>query len=259
MDHKFNPSLFEAIGPLRAMSLRFALVQYGAGVIQMSGSIAGDVHARNRFGNYIRPRTKPVNPHSERQESARATVSMLAEYWHSGLSPGQRGLWGTYAAAIAMKNRLGATIHLTGFNHFIRSNAAMIASRGTLQIEGPQVLSLPAKDNVLQCTDEGINGQNFTFVCDKSGWEEAEDEKKYISIYQGQPQLISRNFFAGPWRFMDHIDATQGAAGTATLNAPFAFALNQKVWFQARVITKYHRVSELWTLNPRVIEKDPDA
>ncbi|GAH28464.1 unnamed protein product, partial [marine sediment metagenome] len=37
-----------------------ALVKYGAGIIQMSGSIAGDVHARNRFGNYIRPRTKPV-------------------------------------------------------------------------------------------------------------------------------------------------------------------------------------------------------
>jgi len=63
-----------------------ALIKFGAGIVQMSGSIAGDVHARNRFGNYVRPRTKPVNPHSIRQEAARAVVSYLAEYWHGNLT-----------------------------------------------------------------------------------------------------------------------------------------------------------------------------
>lgn len=80
-----------------------ALVKYGAGIIQMSGSIAGNVHARNRFGNYVRPRTKPVNPNSIRQEAARAIVSYLAEYWHQDLDDVQRNLWDVYAAAVAMK------------------------------------------------------------------------------------------------------------------------------------------------------------
>jgi len=233
-----------------------ALVQYGAIAIQVSGSIAGNVHARNRFGNYIRPRTKPVNPHSPRQEAARAIVSYLAEYWHADLEPVQRGLWDTYAAAIAMKNRLNATIHLTGFNHFIRTNAAQLGIGEALIPDAPTILSLPEKDPDLVCSEEDILAQTFSFTCSTEGWVPNGDPKFGILLYQGQPQLASRNFFAGPWRYMDFIDATEGAAGTGTLAASFAFALGQKVWFQARVITVSGRLSELWNLDPRDIVAD---
>jgi len=233
-----------------------ALVRYGAGIIQMSGSVAGDVHARNRFGNYIRPRTKPVNPHSTRQEAARAIVSYLAEYWHQDLDDTQRGLWNVYAAAVAMKNRLGETIHLTGFNHFIRTNAAQKGMGETEIDAAPSVLSLPEKDTDLVCSEEDIAAQTFSFTCNVAGWVPNGDPKFGILIYQGQPQLASRNFFAGPWRYMDFIDATEGAAGTGTLAAAFAFALGQRVWFQARVMTVSGRLSELWTLDPRDIEAD---
>ncbi|HUW44899.1 MAG TPA: hypothetical protein VMW50_03795, partial [Dehalococcoidia bacterium] len=66
----------------------------------------------------------------------------------------------------------------------------------------------------------------------------------------------SRIFFGGPWRYMDVIDPTEGAAGTGTYNAVFAFALGQKVWFQARLLTVAGRVSTLWTLAPRTIIAD---
>lgn len=233
-----------------------ALVKYGAGIIQMSGSIAGNVHARNRFGNYVRPRTKPVNPHSSRQEAARAIISYLAEYWHQDLDAVQRGLWDTYAAAVAMKNRLGETVHLTGFNHFIRTNAAQKGMGETEIAAAPTVLSLPEKDTDLVVSEEDIAAQTFTFTCNVSGWDPNGDPKFGILLYQGQPQLASRNFFAGPWRFMDFIDAVEGAAGTGTLAAAFAFALGQKVWFQARVITVSGRLSELWTIDPRTVEAD---
>ena len=58
-----------------------ALIKYGGGIVDMSGSIAGNTHARNRFGNYMRARTKPVNPNSDRQVAIRAIVSYLAEFW----------------------------------------------------------------------------------------------------------------------------------------------------------------------------------
>jgi len=233
-----------------------ALVKYGAGIIQMSGSIAGNVHARNRFGNYVRPRTKPVNPNSTRQESARTIVSYLAEYWHQDLTAVQRGLWNVYAAAVAMKNRLGETIHLTGFNHFIRTNAAQLGIGAALIEAAPTVLSLPEKDTNLVCSEEDIAAQTFTFTCDTTGWAPNGDPKFGILIHQGQPKLASRNFFAGPWRYMGYIDAVAGAAGTKTIAASFAFALGQKVWFQARVITTSGRLSELWTLDPRDIVAD---
>ena len=233
-----------------------ALVKYGAGIIQMSGSIAGDVHARNRFGNYIRPRTKPVNPNSVRQVTARTIMSFLAEYWHSDLTALQRAGWDTYAAAVAMTNRLGETIHLTGFNHFVRSNAVVKAYGGTAIEDAPTVLSLPEKDTDLVCNEEGIAGQTFTFTCDNTGWDPNGDLKARILLYQGQPQLASRIFFGGPWRYMDVINPTEGAAGTGTYDAAFAFALGQKVWFQARVLTVAGRVSQLWTLAPRTIIAD---
>jgi len=233
-----------------------ALVKYGAGIVQMSGSIAGDVHARNRFGNYIRPRTKPVNPHSARQEAARAIVSFLAEYWHGDLNDTERNLWNVYAAAVAMKNRLGETVHLTGFNHFIRSNAAQLNMGEAVIGAAPDVLSLPEKDPDLVCSEEDIAGQTLTFTCSTNGWVPNGDPKFGIILFQGQPKLASRNFFAGPWRYMDFIDATEGALGTATVAAAFAFALGQRVWFLARVITVSGRLSEPWTVDPRDIEAD---
>lgn len=234
-----------------------ALVKYGSGIVQMSGSIAGDVHARNRFGNYIRPRTKPVNPHSDRQEAARAVVSYLAEYWHEDLNATQRGLWNTYAAAVAMKNRLGEAIHLTGFNHFIRTSAAAAMVPLAPFAAAPTILSLAEKDPDLVCSEENIAAQTFTFTCNNTGWWPNGDGKYAILLYQGRPQLASRFFYAGPWRFMDIIDQTEGAAGTGTYDAAFSFALGQKVWFGARVITGSGRLSAFWQLDPRTIEADP--
>lgn len=234
-----------------------ALVKYGGGIIQMSGSIAGNVHARNRFGNYIRPRTKPVNPHSDRQEQARSIVSHLAEYWHANLDAVQRGLWDTYAAAIAMKNRLGEAIHLTGYNHFIRSNAAYNMVNPAIIEAAPTILSLPEKDTVLRCTEEDIADQTFTFACDIAGWGANGDGKAQIYVHQGRPQLASRNFFGGPWRFADHVGQVEAETGTFDAPAAFSFALGQKVWFAARLQTESGRLSETWYLPPRTIEADP--
>lgn len=233
-----------------------ALVKYGGGIVQMSGSIAGNVHARNRFGNYTRPRTKPINPNSPRQESIRAILSYLAEYWHTDLDDTERGLWNTYAAAVNWQNRLGETVKLTGFNHFIRTNAAQLSIAEAVIPDAPTILSLPEKDTELACSAEDIAAQTFTFTCSTEGWAANGDPKFGILLYQGKPQLASRNSFGGPWRYMDFIDATEGAAGTGTYDAPFAFALGQKVWFQARVITVSGRLSGVWNLDPRVVEAD---
>jgi len=233
-----------------------ALAKYGGGIVQLSGSIGGNVFARNRFGNYVRPRTKPVNPHSARQESARAIVSYLAEYWHETLDDTERGLWGTYAAAVAMKNKLGETVYLTGFNHFVRTNACQLHMGEAVIEAAPSILSLPEKDPDLVCSEEDISAQTFSFTCNTTGWAANGESKFGIMLSEGVPQLGSRNQFNGPWRFMDYIDATEGAAGTGDYAASFAFALAQKVWFLARLVTVSGRVSEPWLLDPRTVEAD---
>lgn len=233
-----------------------ALVKYGAGVIQVSGSIAGDVHAHNRFGNYIRPRTKPVNPHSVRQEVVRANLSYLAEYWHESLTAGERAGWETYAAAIVMKNRLGESIKLTGYNHFIRSSMARMQFHPGVADHFPNILSLPEKDPDLVVGDEAVAAQTFTFTNNVALFAANGDPFVNLFIYQGMPQLATRNFFAGPWRYIGGFDVAAGQAGTVTLDAGFAFAADQRVWFLARSYTNMQRLSEPWQLTPRVIVAD---
>lgn len=233
------------------------LVKFGGLVTQVSGAIAGVVFARNRSGSYIRPRTKPVNPHSARQEAARAVVSFLAEYWHSDMTPVQRAAWEVYASAVAMKNRLGETIYNTGYNHFIRCNCFLqLLVPGSTQPTASLILNLPEKDVTTLCSEEGVIAQTFTFTFDATGWGVTDDDKSAMAFYQGIPQLASRNFFAGPWRYMDFCDNTEGATGTHTVDAAYPFGVGQKVWFQARLRDGDGRCSDVWTLSPRTIIAD---
>jgi len=232
------------------------LLRYGGGITQISGAVGGDVHFRNRFGNCIRPRTKPVNPHSARQEAVKTILSYLAEYWHENLDAAERAAWKVYADAVPMKNRLGETIHLTGYNHFMRSNTArMNAHPGPVDF-CPQLLSLPEKDPDLVITEEDIAGQTFTFTNNVALFAANGDPFVNLFIYQGLPQLASRNSFASPWRYIGAFDVAAGQAGTDTFDAGFPFALGQKIWFQARSYTNFGRLSEPWQLTPRVIIAD---
>lgn len=233
-----------------------ASVKYGGGIIQMSGSIAGNTFARNRFGNYVRARTKPVNPKSDRQNIIRTILSYLTEYWHQDLDDEERNLWNVYAAAVAMQNRLGETIYLTGFNHFLRTNCPQLMLTEAVKTAAPGTLSLMEKDETTVCSEEDIAAQTFTFTFNNTGWGVNPDDKYWMCFYQGQPKLVSRHFFAGPWRFMSAAGTVAGDAGTQVLPAEFAFAEGQKVWFQARMLSFSGRTSEIWTLAPRTILGD---
>jgi len=233
-----------------------AIVKYGGGIVQMSGSIAGTTFARNRFGNYSRARTTPINPASPRQVAARATISYLTEYWNDTLTQVQRGLWDVYAAAVTTKNRLSDNIHLTGFNHFIRSNAVLAVRGQPPQAAAPTTLSLAPQDDNIHVDSETIATQKVMVHVSTAGWAADGDVKAYEHIYMGVPVIAGRNFFAGPWRWMGALNNAQGAGGFLEMNAPFAFALGQKFWVQARVETDEARVSTLTKSPPRTVEAD---
>ncbi|MCJ7602246.1 MAG: hypothetical protein MUO63_12215, partial [Desulfobulbaceae bacterium] len=134
-----------------------ALVKFGAGVVQMSGSIGGTTFARNSSGNYARARTTGVNPQSTPQEKVRAVMAYLTDRWLETVTAVQRAAWGDYASAVAMKNRLGESIHLSGFNQYIRSNAALLYADKTVVDAAPTTMSLPDMDPTM------------SFVADEAG------------------------------------------------------------------------------------------
>jgi len=227
------------------------LVKYGAGIVQVSGSIAGDVHSRNRFGNYIRPRTKPVNPNTARQSAARSRLSFLAEEWGDTLTAAQRLAWNTYAAAIAMTNRLGETIHLTGFNHFVRSNCAKLECGYAVVATGPTTLLLPNSDPSFSVALSAANGVTVTFD-DTLDW--CDEDNASLIIQLGEPQNASRNFFAGPYRFDADIEGDSAAAPTSpdgpTASSTWTLIQGQLVWARARILREDGRLSNFFGAAP---------
>ena len=218
-----------------------ALVKFGGGITQMTGSIAGNTFARNRYGNYVRSRTKPVNPNSTAQGFARSVIGTVTQAWRSDLTAAKRIAWGTYANAVAMKNKLGETTYLSGFNHFVRSNAVLLQSAKGLVTAGPTVLALPEKDPTL-AVSASVATQLLTLVYD-TGQPWMAEAGAFLQIEQGQPQNVTRNFFAGPWKYAGKID--QNAVPTYTVAAPFTLVLGQKTWIACRIVRLDGRVSEI--------------
>lgn len=210
-----------------------ALIRYGGGIVQMSGSIAGTTHARNRFGNYSRARTKPVNPNSTLQVAIRSALSYLTTYWHETLSAAQRIAWGTYANAIAMKNRLGETTYLTGFNHFLRSNIVRVQLGQTLCPNAPTILSLPDKDSTFAIAASAATQKVTVTWDDTLPW--GDIAASVMGLWMGVPQLTTRNYFGGPWRCNGSIPGNQTSPTEKT--AIFTLVAGQKIWFYGRVST----------------------
>lgn len=231
-----------------------ALVKFGGGVVQVSGSIGGTTFARNRSGNYMRSRTKPVNPNSPRQQAARTIMQFLTEEWGDHLTPAQRAAWENYAAAVSWLNALGETIKLTGFNHYIRSNFARLQV-GEAQIEdGPVVLTLPHGDPLMVVTMSAASGVTVAFD-DTLDWVDEDDG--FLMIDLGRPQNATRNFFDGPYRFDSFVQGdsttppTTPAGPTATTT--WSFLEGQIIWARAKILREDGRVSNHFVQGPITI------
>lgn len=223
-----------------------ALVRYGGGIIQMSGSIAGNTHARNRYGNYVRARTKPTNPNTDLQVAIRSIVAQLADRWSQTVTAVQRTAWGLYASSVAMKNKLGETVYLSGFNHYIRSNSARLQAGGTVVDDGPVIFEIPDHDPTFTVSASEAT-QMLSFVFDNTlAW--ANEAGGHLIKFQGQPQNAQRNFFAGPWRLIGKVDGVAETPPTSPDEeaAVFAFAEGQHQWVYARISRADGRLSEVF-------------
>lgn len=221
-----------------------ALVQYGGGILDMRGSIGGQVHSRNRYGNYTRARTTPVNPSTDRQSQIRAAISALASRWSTVLTALQRAEWEVYAAAITRVNKLGGQIKLTGFNHYIRSNAPRSQLTLPIHEDGPGNLTLPGADPLFACTvDEA--GQQISVVFDATlPWDDQDDGRLIVSM--SIPKATGVKFVGGPFRVAGTITGVNGAptASPQVIPVPFPVTADQVVKCSARISEDDGRLSD---------------
>lgn len=221
-----------------------ALIKYGGGIVQMSGSIAGNTYARNRYGNYARARTVPTNPNTARQQLVRATIATLTVRWAATLTAVQRTAWNLYGSSVVMKNKLGEAVYLTGFNHYIRSNTIANMVPYPLVDDAPVVFELPAQDPTFAVTASEAT-QILTLAYDDTmDW--ATEDTAYIYFFQGKPQNAQRNFFDGPWRLLGSVAGIDpgGPVEPHAGAAVFAIAEGQHQWVYARIQRADGRLSE---------------
>jgi len=221
-----------------------ALVKYGGGIVQMSGSIAGETFARNRYGNYARSRTKPVNPNTARQVKIRSLLAILSTRWAQTLNAAQRAAWNLYASNVAMKNRLGEVINLTGFNHYIRSNSYRLDGDRPVVDDGPVIFELPEKDPTISMTATEATGHISLVFDDTMDW--CAEEGSLVVIGNGQPQNAQRNFFAGPYHAYGRMVGDAVTPPTSPLDADYWYAIaeGQHLWIQLRISRADGRLSE---------------
>lgn len=221
-----------------------ALVKYGAGIIQMSGSIAGNTYARNRYGNYVRAKTKPVNPSTSGQQAVRSAIADLCVRWGGTLSAAQRTAWNLYADSVLMKNRLGESVSLSGFNHYVRSNSLLLRSGYTIVDAGPTTFELPEQDGTFAIAiSEATQDITLTFD-DTRDW--CDLDEAFLYVFCGSPQNAQRNFFKGPWKIAGVIEGDSVTPPTTgdTVSAPFVCTEGQRVWCYARLQLPDGRLSE---------------
>jgi len=220
-----------------------ALVKFGGGVLDMRGSIGGNTFSKNRYGAYVRARTTPVNPQTNRQSEIRSIIQYLSQAWSNDLSAANIAAWEVYAAAIVRTNKLGATMKLTGFNHFIRSNACRIQNGASMIANGPGTLTLPGGDSTFAAVvDSAAQQLSITF---DNGLDWASDSAGHLGVYMSLPKSSGTTFIAGPYRQAGTIDgAASPPASPQVLACPFPVHINQQVKVKARIMEGDGRLSD---------------
>jgi hypothetical protein len=204
-----------------------------------SGSTGGLTASHNRGGMYFRGRAIPTNPNTERQQAVREDVGQLSNAWNNQLTQAQRNSWNLYANNVPVINALGATVHISGFNHYVRSNQPRLQA-GLARVDAaPTTFTLgatPLLDNYTVANDN-----TFTLLGTIPAPTVITDR---LLAWIGRPVSPGRSFFRGPYRFAgsEAFDLV-GAAEFASITTPFAMTLGQRIFVRARVTLTDGRLS----------------
>ncbi len=223
-----------------------ALVQYGGGILQIRGSIGGQTHSRNRYGNYIRAKTNPVNPQTARQNAVRNNLASLVARWQSVLTQVMRDAWKQYADNVAMDNVFGESVNLTGFNHFVRANCARLQAGLDPIDAGPTAYTLPDTDPDFDVSFTADDDKISVIFDDTKDW--CDSSAAGMTIFAGIPQSSAIGYFGGPYRYCGVIQGSGSSPPTSPqeLDVPYEMATGHKVFAKARIAESDGRLSTIF-------------
>lgn len=147
---------------------------------------------------YTRAKAVPTNPNTPRQQAVRQALGQMAVAWNA-LSSAERADWNIYASNVPMVDRLGETMHLSGQQHFIRSNVPRIQAGLDFVTQAPNIFNLGDIGNFgVVSVDTGTEEINLQW---DGGDAWASTVGSAILVYLGRPQNAGVSYFKGPYRF----------------------------------------------------------
>lgn len=111
--------------------------------VPQSGSAASRTYSRNRYGQYQRNRSTPVNPSSSAQGIARANFGTNAAAWRALTSAQQAG-WNSLGAMMTRTDSLGQVYTLNGFGAYCSVNNQRLAAGDAIVSAAPAIVTPPS-------------------------------------------------------------------------------------------------------------------
>lgn len=104
--------------------------------VPRSGSYQGVTSSRNRFGQYVRARSTPVQPRTPAQVNIRENQTLNAAAWRA-LTGDQRSGWTSLGLQMVRTDSLGQQYSLTGFQAYCSVNNVLRATGGATVSAAP--------------------------------------------------------------------------------------------------------------------------
>ena len=207
-----------------------------------SGSIGGCVWSRNRYGQYLRNRSIPVNPGSVYQDVVRAALGALSIAWVNELTDPERSAWDTYAAAVPTTDALGATRFILGINWYVAINTLRIQA-GMARLDAAPIPQTRTSltPPVLEAGSEASQDLEVSYT-NSDEWATAVGGRLFLFV--GGPRNATRNFFKGPFRFASMVNgAVVPPVSPTTFASPFFMAEGQRMYVRSVAMAADGRIS----------------
>ena len=141
-------------------------IKYSALVSNVRNKLNGSVMSKNRYGNYIRNKTTPVNPQTTFQQNARAALAANSQAW-GGLTEAQRNGWKALAQELPFTDIFGDSKTLTGSALFVKLNGNLNKLPSASISDSPVKVAVPAVEGLaLTATASGgiLSALSMTFA-----------------------------------------------------------------------------------------------
>ena len=208
-----------------------------------SGSLGGLTASHNKYGDYFRGRTTPVNPNSTRQQLVRSIFAGLSNAWSVDLTQTQRNGWNLYGQEVSVIDALGQMIHLTGYCHYLRSNSIALLAGVDRIDEPPTTFILGEPDETMAGTISEATQKVSVAFDDTRAW--CSEDNAVMQISMSRPASPGVIWIPKINRVAGYIKgaSAEPAQSPVEIAVPFAVVEGQKVTITGRILRADGRLS----------------